>query len=174
MSEVCQPFVLPARLCCMAMLHGLSCADLCTNFVDPVRLCWLLACWPWLFVCLPVACIGAVSARSCVRPCKVDMGWIMALQLFEAAVSGPRMRTMMRASLGSMRCTALVYVQDTDQFCHQTLCDPTFVHYVSANFLCWGGDVRKSDAFTVSQLSNFQTFCFTAAPAHLSHNTKQC
>lgn len=47
---------------------------------------------------------------------------------------------------------AFVHVQDTDQFCHQTLCDPTFVHYVSENFLCWGGDVRKTDAFTVSLL----------------------
>ena len=45
-------------------------------------------------------------------------------------------------------------VQDTEEFCRQTLCDPSFVRYVNSTFLCWGGDIRKSDPFTV---------CLTAA-----------
>ena len=53
------------------------------------------------------------------------------------------------ASILGMSALAITHVQDTDRFCHQTLCDPGFVQYVSENFLCWGGDVRKSDPFTV-------------------------
>lgn len=55
------------------------------------------------------------------------------------------------------------YVQDTDRFCHQTLCDPGFVQYVTDNFVCWGGDVRKSDPFVVCmlKLSNWASIRLT-------------
>lgn len=40
--------------------------------------------------------------------------------------------------------------EDADRFCQQTLCNPEFVHYVNSTFLCWGGDVHKSDPFMFS------------------------
>ena len=46
-----------------------------------------------------------------------------------------------------------VCVQDTDQFCRQTLCDADFLQYVNSTFLCWGGDIRKSDPFMVGASS---------------------
>ena len=41
-------------------------------------------------------------------------------------------------------------LQDTDAFCRGTLCAPDLVEYVNATFLCWGGDLRHSDAFRLS------------------------
>lgn len=39
--------------------------------------------------------------------------------------------------------------QDTSRFCRETLCHPDVVSYVNQTFLCWGGDVRMSDACRV-------------------------
>lgn len=40
--------------------------------------------------------------------------------------------------------------QDTDAFCRGTLCAPEVADYCNATFLCWGGDLRHSDAFRLS------------------------
>lgn len=45
------------------------------------------------------------------------------------------------------RCT-----QDTARFCTETLCEPELVAVLNAQFVCWGGDVRSSDAFRVRWL----------------------
>lgn len=41
-------------------------------------------------------------------------------------------------------------LQDTDAFCRGTLCAPEVADYCNATFLCWGGDLRHSDAFRLS------------------------
>lgn len=74
------------------------------------------------------------------------------LALHAAAVRGVSVYVLTQALLDSLQAIPAVCVQDTDQFCQQTLCDPSFVQYVTDNFVCWGGDVRKSDPFVVRQL----------------------
>lgn len=37
--------------------------------------------------------------------------------------------------------------QHTDRFVVETLCNPLIVEYLNANFVCWAGDLRTSDAF---------------------------
>ena len=39
--------------------------------------------------------------------------------------------------------------QDTARFCTDTLCEPELVAFLNAQFVCWGGDVRSTDAFRV-------------------------
>ncbi|KAL3159233.1 hypothetical protein ABBQ32_011205 [Trebouxia sp. C0010 RCD-2024] len=63
--------------------------------------------------------------------------------------------------------------EDTDQFCHQTLCDPTFTHYVSENFLCWGGDVRKTDAFTFSSMLHVSRYPYIGLLSGSGNRTKR-
>lgn len=41
----------------------------------------------------------------------------------------------------------LPVLQDTETFCRDTLCSPGLVEYVNQTFLCWGGDIQRSDAF---------------------------
>ena len=41
-------------------------------------------------------------------------------------------------------------LQDAPRFCSGTLCDPELVAYINNAFLCWGGDLRCSDAFRLS------------------------
>ncbi|GAB4818640.1 hypothetical protein N2152v2_005686 [Parachlorella kessleri] len=40
--------------------------------------------------------------------------------------------------------------QDTEAFCRGTLSDPQLVEYIHSTLLCWGGDLRHSDAFRLS------------------------
>lgn len=37
--------------------------------------------------------------------------------------------------------------QHTDRFVVETLCNPAVVEFLNANFVCWAGDLRASDAF---------------------------
>ena len=46
----------------------------------------------------------------------------------------------------------LVCFQDTDRFCREVLCDPGVIAVLGENLVCWGGDVRQSEAFRVSQM----------------------
>lgn len=88
-----------------------------------------------------------MSALTCTEHCKRVQARLLHWQLHGL------MSNMMFAELLSYnrRCHKLVLcMQDTDQFCRQTLCDPDFVQYVNSTFLCWGGDIRKSDPFIVS------------------------
>jgi hypothetical protein len=41
--------------------------------------------------------------------------------------------------------------QDTDAFCRGVLCSPEVVAYIGEQFLAWGGDIRRADAFTVGR-----------------------
>lgn len=41
------------------------------------------------------------------------------------------------------------HVQDTDAFCRGVLCSPELVELASQQFVCWGGDMCRSDAHTV-------------------------
>ncbi|KAF5840766.1 ubiquitin-related domain-containing protein [Dunaliella salina] len=52
--------------------------------------------------------------------------------------------------------------QDTDFFCRNVLCSPELLDLLSQQFVCWGGDVRRSDAYTLSTSLGATTFPFTA------------
>lgn len=40
--------------------------------------------------------------------------------------------------------------EDADKFCRSVLCAPALVEEARAQFVCWGGDVRHSDAFQLA------------------------
>jgi FAS-associated factor 2 len=40
--------------------------------------------------------------------------------------------------------------QDSESFCKETLCCPSFVDYLNATFVSWGGDIRCPEAFRLS------------------------
>ena len=40
-------------------------------------------------------------------------------------------------------------VQDSERFCRNTLCNGELARYVNDNFICWGGDIRRSEPFKV-------------------------
>ena len=42
-------------------------------------------------------------------------------------------------------------LQDTERFCSETLCASEVVDYLMDHFVCWGGDIRSSDAYRVTQ-----------------------
>ena len=48
-------------------------------------------------------------------------------------------------------------MQDTDVFCHDTLCNAEVVEFVNANFLCWAGSITTADAFQVTSLKHAST-----------------
>lgn len=80
------------------------------------------------------------------------------LQSLHHQVGASRWRVGAALSSGSPVCampahpppstppTAAV-LQDTDVYCRDTLCDPTLVAFLNQTFLCWGGDLQRSDAF---------------------------
>lgn len=39
--------------------------------------------------------------------------------------------------------------QDTDEFCRNIMCSQELLDLVQQQFVCWGGDVRCSDAYSV-------------------------
>ncbi len=39
--------------------------------------------------------------------------------------------------------------EDTARFCAETLCDAALTDHVQRNYVVWGGDVRRTDAFRV-------------------------
>lgn len=63
--------------------------------------------------------------------------------------------------------------EDTDEFCRQTLCDPDFVQYVNSTFLCWGGDIRKSDPFTFSSQLHVAHYPYIALLSGSNERTKK-
>lgn len=52
------------------------------------------------------------------------------------------------------------------------LCAPELVEYVNANFVSWGGDVRRSDAFTLSVRLGVTAYPAVALLAHSGTRTK--
>ena len=41
-------------------------------------------------------------------------------------------------------------VQETDEYCRDTLCDEEVAQWVTSMLVCWGGSVRYRSAFEVS------------------------
>lgn len=51
---------------------------------------------------------------------------------------------------------------DTPLFCERTLCSPTFVAFVNDNFVSWGGSIRSSEGFKMSNSLKASRFPFCA------------
>eukprot|EP00803_Ostreobium_quekettii_P004019 evm.model.scf_1445.8 EVM.evm.TU.scf_1445.8 scf_1445:36489-40615(+) len=50
--------------------------------------------------------------------------------------------------------------EDTDSFCREVLCAPEVIAFLSENFVCWGGDVRQSEAFKLAASLGATTYPF--------------
>jgi FAS-associated factor 2 len=62
--------------------------------------------------------------------------------------------------------------EDTDNYVRNVLCSPEVVEYVNQQFVCWGGDVRKPDAFNLSGRLNISTYPCVALLAFSGSRTK--
>ncbi|EFN56883.1 hypothetical protein CHLNCDRAFT_144534 [Chlorella variabilis] len=62
--------------------------------------------------------------------------------------------------------------QDTDAYCHDTLCAPELVAYVNQHFLCWGGDLRRSDAFRLASSLRVAGYPYVALLAFSGPRTR--
>eukprot|EP00878_Enallax_costatus_P020517 GHUV01021694.1.p1 GENE.GHUV01021694.1~~GHUV01021694.1.p1 ORF type:complete len:366 (+),score=105.27 GHUV01021694.1:665-1762(+) len=62
--------------------------------------------------------------------------------------------------------------EDTDSYVSNVLCSSQVVDYVNQQFLCWGGDVRKPDAFNLSGRLNISTYPSVALLAFSGTRTK--
>lgn len=51
---------------------------------------------------------------------------------------------------------------DTPSFCQRTLCSDAFVDFVNQNFVCWGGSIRASEGFKMSNSLKASRFPFCA------------
>uniref|UniRef100_A0A7I4AUP9 UBX domain-containing protein n=1 Tax=Physcomitrium patens TaxID=3218 RepID=A0A7I4AUP9_PHYPA len=51
---------------------------------------------------------------------------------------------------------------NTPLFCERTLCSDSIVQFVNENFVAWGGDVRESDGFQMSNNLKASTYPFCA------------
>ncbi|XP_047182703.1 plant UBX domain-containing protein 10 [Vigna umbellata] len=51
---------------------------------------------------------------------------------------------------------------DTPSFCHRTLCSETIAAFVNENFVCWGGSIRASEGFKMSNSLKASRFPFCA------------
>lgn len=51
---------------------------------------------------------------------------------------------------------------NTPLFCEGTLCNKTVVNFINQNFIAWGGDVRKSEGYQMSNTLKASTFPFCA------------
>ncbi|KEH42896.1 putative UBX domain-containing protein 2/7 [Medicago truncatula] len=51
---------------------------------------------------------------------------------------------------------------DTPEFCRRTLCSEVFVEFVNQNFVCWGGSIRASEGFKMSNSLKASRFPFCA------------
>ncbi|CAJ2628325.1 unnamed protein product [Trifolium pratense] len=51
---------------------------------------------------------------------------------------------------------------DTPLFCRRTLCSDVFVEFVNQNFVCWGGSIRASEGFKMSNSLKASRFPFCA------------
>ena len=60
---------------------------------------------------------------------------------------------------------------DAPSFCRDVLTNPGVVSMLNDNFVCWGGDVRKSDAFQLATGVVASTFPYVALLSSVnSHN----
>ena len=48
--------------------------------------------------------------------------------------------------------------EDTARFCAETLCDGALTEHVDRNYVAWGGDIRRTDAFRVGAPFSIQSF----------------
>lgn len=62
--------------------------------------------------------------------------------------------------------------EDTDNYVRNVLCSPEVVDYINQQFVCWGGDVRKPDAFNLSGRLNISTYPCVALLAFSGSRTK--
>jgi FAS-associated factor 2 len=62
--------------------------------------------------------------------------------------------------------------QDTDAFCRRVLCSSAFADYANAEFLCWGGDVSRSDAFGLALRLGVTRYPAVALLARSGNNVK--
>lgn len=62
--------------------------------------------------------------------------------------------------------------EDTEAYCTSTLCNPAFVQYVNQSFLCWGGDIQRSDAFRLSSSLNVARYPYAALLAFSGPRTR--
>jgi len=51
---------------------------------------------------------------------------------------------------------------DTPEFCRRTLCSEVFVEFLNQNFVCWGGSIRASEGFKMSNSLKASRFPFCA------------
>ncbi|RDX76620.1 Plant UBX domain-containing protein 10, partial [Mucuna pruriens] len=51
---------------------------------------------------------------------------------------------------------------DTPSFCQRTLCSETIAAFVNENFVCWGGSIRSSEGFKMSNSLKASRFPFCA------------
>ncbi|KAJ1403999.1 UBX domain [Sesbania bispinosa] len=51
---------------------------------------------------------------------------------------------------------------DTPSFCQRTLCSQAFADFVNHNFVCWGGSIRASEGFKMSNSLKASRFPFCA------------
>lgn len=51
---------------------------------------------------------------------------------------------------------------DTPSFCQRTLCSETIAAFVNENFVCWGGSIRASEGFKMSNSLKASRFPFCA------------
>ncbi|KAL4423405.1 hypothetical protein ABPG77_009983 [Micractinium sp. CCAP 211/92] len=62
--------------------------------------------------------------------------------------------------------------QDTEAYCRDTLCSPAFVEYVNQTFLCWGGDIQRTDAFRLASSLNVARYPYIALLAFSGPRTR--
>ncbi|KAL4443291.1 hypothetical protein ABPG75_011028 [Micractinium tetrahymenae] len=62
--------------------------------------------------------------------------------------------------------------EDTEGYCRDTLCSPGFVQNVNQTFLCWGGDVQRSDAFRLASSLHVARYPYAALLAFSGPRTR--
>ncbi|GBF99613.1 hypothetical protein Rsub_12292 [Raphidocelis subcapitata] len=62
--------------------------------------------------------------------------------------------------------------EDTETFCRSVLCSPEVLSYVGEQFVAWGGDIRRADAFTLSSRLHVTTYPAVALLAYPGSRTK--
>jgi len=60
----------------------------------------------------------------------------------------------------------------TEQFCRETLCSTALVAYTRENLVCWGGDIRQPDAFSLSSRLQISSYPAVALLAYSGSRTK--
>jgi FAS-associated factor 2 len=102
--------------------------------------------------------LAATGGSSC--PAWVASGWR------SSATAAHRDFRLLLAYLHSPRH------EDTDAFCRTVLCSQAFADYANAEFLCWGGDVSRSDAFGLALRLGVTRYPAVALLARSGSNVK--